>query len=198
MSFLKIFLFCLLLNQAFVAGIHAQPVRDAKSDEETRHPAASSMFAATGSGVPYDVVTQSFPAFVPLSANRNFGCGAGDITLTSGGLKIREKGTYSVDFSVLLVNNDSIGPTPVFPIFLAINGELDIINPSNMCSTNIFTFGPVPYGFPVKLQGSGILNVSKRNTTITIFITNANGGAIPITVAEWNIDAFKINDCFKQ
>ncbi len=147
----------------------------------------SAGFLVTDSSLWYNIYVPFYPSSVLLSRNANRNFKEGEVSSKSTGLKINEAGNYSVSFSAVLQSNDPIN-TVYLPVFLVTNGNF---NPMN-----INTFGSVaiiPVGNVGVVQGSGILHNVKEGTTLTLVATNtADPNAVPITVVNWSINAFKI------
>lgn len=141
-------------------------------------------FGVTSPTFWYTINTLSYPNAVPLSLNRNLGFSQGDIKLKPNGLKIYEKGNYSVSFSAILQNNEIEGAA-LIPVFVALDGSFS--------QTSIGGVVTLPTGQLNTVYGTGILENIEEGTRLTLVATNGGSpNPQPITVISWSISVFKI------
>lgn len=138
----------------------------------------------------YNIVAPVYPNSNPLSMNRNIGKAKG-IKLTDTGLKIKSAGSYSVSFSVVLINEDQSGQTnpTFFETFVILDGNNDLTDPNNVVA---FGGAVIPIDQVAVMEGSGIIIDAPAGTTVSIFVNNI--GQVPVTcrVESWFIVLTKI------
>lgn len=149
------------------------------------------------SPIPVTIEFPSYPSYVPLPANRNFGFveGNGLILTPSGFISTTpEPADWLITISSVFFGNETLDGPVEFNVFLVLDGNFSDTDFNIVGASNSVSPGQV-----VQFQGTNIVRNITRGQTLSL--VGNNGGSAPFVpsgVIAWAIIATQISESPKE